>query len=62
MNTYMTGFSWFSKELCILVLLTKVDLALEGLNVVNTLFFGLHILHANVYYLSLISVPFISVP
>ena len=31
MNTNMTGFRWFSKNLCIFVLRTKVALALEGL-------------------------------
>ena len=32
MNTNMTGFRWFSKNLCIFVLWTKVAIALEGLN------------------------------
>ena len=31
MNTNMTGFRWFSENLCILVLWTKVASALEGL-------------------------------
>ena len=31
MNTNMTGFRWFSKNLCILVLWMKVASALEGL-------------------------------
>ena len=31
MNANMTGFRWFSKNLCILVLWTEVALALEGL-------------------------------
>ena len=31
MNTNMTGFIWFSKEMCILVIWTKVASALEGL-------------------------------
>ena len=31
MNTNMTGFGWFSKSFCILVLWTKVASALEGL-------------------------------
>ena len=31
MNTNMTGFRWFSKNICILVLWTKVASALEGL-------------------------------
>ena len=30
MSTNMTGFRWFSKKLCILVLWTKVASALEG--------------------------------
>ena len=32
MNTNMTGFRWLSKDLCIIVIWTKVALALEGLN------------------------------
>ena len=35
MNTNMTGFRWFSKDLCILVLWMKVALALEGLKLVR---------------------------
>ena len=31
MNTNMTGFIWCLKNLCIVVFLTKVALALEGL-------------------------------
>ena len=31
MNTNTTGFRWFSKNLCILVLWTKVASVLEGL-------------------------------
>ena len=31
MNTNMARFIWFSKNLCILVLWTKVALALEGI-------------------------------
>ena len=33
MNTNMSGFRWFFKNLCILVLWTKVASALEGLNI-----------------------------
>ena len=33
MNTNMTGFRWFSKNLCILVLWAKVASALEGLSI-----------------------------
>ena len=33
MNTNMTGFRWFPKNLCVLVLWTKVASALEGLSV-----------------------------
>ena len=32
MNTNMTGFRWFSKNLCVLVLWAKVISALEGLS------------------------------
>ena len=31
MNTNITGFRWFSKSFCVLVLWTKVVSALEGL-------------------------------
>ena len=31
MNTNMIGFRMFSKNICVLVILTKVALALEGL-------------------------------
>ena len=31
MNTNMTGFKWFSKKYCVLVLWIKVASALEGL-------------------------------
>ena len=31
MNTNKTGFKWFSKYLCVLVLETKVASAMEGL-------------------------------
>ena len=31
MSTNMTGFGWFSKNLCVLVLWTKIAPALEGL-------------------------------
>ena len=31
MNTNMTGFRWFSKNICVFVLLAKVVSALEGL-------------------------------
>ena len=31
MNTNMTGFRWFPKKLCILLLWTKVASALQGL-------------------------------
>ena len=33
MNTNMIGFRWFSKNICVLVLWTKVASALEGLRV-----------------------------
>ena len=37
MNTNMAGFTWFSKDLCILVLWTEVASALEGLREINHL-------------------------
>ena len=33
MNTNMTGFGWFFKNLCFIVLWMKVALSLEGLRV-----------------------------
>ena len=49
MSTNMTGFRWFSKNLCVLVLWTKVASALEGilyflfmtLNIRNVQCFGI---------------------
>ena len=40
MNTNMTGFRCFLKNLFVLVLWMKVDLALEGLNVMLISFGG----------------------
>ena len=37
MNTNMTEFRWFFKNLCIIALWTKVDLALEGLKQKKTI-------------------------
>ena len=34
MNTNMTGLKWFTKNLCVIVLWTKVASALEGLRVI----------------------------
>ena len=38
MNSNMTGFRWFSKNLCILVFWAKVASALEGLRQVTQCF------------------------
>ena len=35
MNTNMTGFRWFKKNLCIVVLRTEVASTLEGLKIIS---------------------------
>ena len=42
MNTNMTGFRWFSKNLCVLALSTKVATVLEGL-IRNHFFPGVYV-------------------
>ena len=52
MNTNMTGFRWFSKNLSVLVLLTKLASASEGLRIqeVNTLKAFIQVVHVRRFY------------